>query len=108
MPTIAEIGTMLEDHFLSEKASDTDAVIQFDLSGDGGGLLYVVIKDGTLKAHEGPAESPAMTLKATKDDYYAIMTGDLNAMQAFMQGKVKVSGDMGLAMKIQTMFSQPE
>ena len=108
MPTIAEIGTMLEENFLPEKASDTDAVIQLDLSGDDGGQLYIIIKDGTLKAHEGPADSPAMTLTASKDDYHAIMIGDLNAMQAFMQGKVKVAGDMGLAMKMQTMFSQPE
>jgi putative sterol carrier protein len=30
----------------------------------------------------------------------------MNAMQAFMSGKIKIEGDMGMAMKLQTMFAQ--
>ena len=47
-----------------------------------------------------------MTLKANADDWFAVATGQTNAMQAFMTGKLKILGDMGLAMKIQTMFEQ--
>jgi putative sterol carrier protein len=38
-------------------------------------------------------------------DYLSMMSGELNAMQAFMMGKLRVSGDMGLATKLQTVFS---
>ena len=47
-----------------------------------------------------------MTVKASADDWHAVATGQLNAMQAFMTGKLKILGDMGLAMKMQTIFGQ--
>jgi putative sterol carrier protein len=34
----------------------------------------------------------------------AMMTGDLNPMTAFMMGKIKVKGDMSVAMKLQSLF----
>jgi putative sterol carrier protein len=47
-----------------------------------------------------------MTLKSAADDWYAVSSGKMNAMQAFMSGKIKIEGDMGMAMKLQTMFAQ--
>ena len=47
-----------------------------------------------------------MTVKASADDWFAVATGEMNAMQAFMTGKLKILGDMGLAMKLQTIFAQ--
>jgi len=45
-----------------------------------------------------------MTLKADSQDYVKIFTGELDGMQAFMQGKVKLTGDLNLAMKLMQMF----
>ena len=39
------------------------------------------------------------------DDFTAMMKGELNPMNAFMSGKMKVKGDMGVAMKLQTIMS---
>ncbi|MDX1995182.1 MAG: SCP2 sterol-binding domain-containing protein [bacterium] len=105
MPTSTEISQMMVAGFKPEKAEGVDAVIQFDLSGDGGGQFYVHIANQGITAHEGVAENPKMTLKASAEDYYNVATGKLNAMQAFMGGKIKIQGDMGLAMKMQGMFS---
>ncbi len=108
MPTNAEVAqifpTMVQ-RFVPEKALGVNAVIQFDLSGANGGLYWVRVVDGRCEAGQGQAENPKMTLKASADDYYAVATGALNPMQAFMSGKIKVQGDMGLAMKLQTMFA---
>jgi acyl-CoA dehydrogenase len=38
-------------------------------------------------------------------DLVALANGELNAMSAFMQGKIKVSGDMSLAMRLQSILT---
>jgi putative sterol carrier protein len=98
---------MMVQGFVPEKAQGMNTVIQFDLSGDQGGQFYLEIADGTIKAVDGMAAAPKMTLKAAADDYYNVMTGKMNAMQAFMSGKIKIQGDMSLAMKMQSMFANP-
>lgn len=104
MPTITEISQMMVDGFIPEKAQGTNAVIQFSLSGDNGGEFWVHINDGTVTTGEGTHDAPNMTLKADADDWVKVSTGEMNAMQAFMTGKIKIQGDMSLAMKMQSMF----
>ena len=94
------------DRFLPEKAADINATILFDLSGDNGGYYWIKIADGAATTGLGEVSDPAMTVKASADDWHAVATGQLNAMQAFMTGKLKILGDMGLAMKMQTIFGQ--
>ena len=104
MPTISEISQMMTDGFVAEKAAGTNAIIQFDLSGDNGGQFWVHINDGSIEIGKGVHDDPKMTLKADADDWVKVSKGELNAMQAFMSGKIKIQGDMSLAMKMQTMF----
>lgn len=108
MPTQEEIDAIfpaMVERFSPEKAQGTDAVIQFDLSGDQAGQYWVNIENGTCTAGQGqPPEAPKMTIRASSGDFYSLVTGNLNVMQAFMSGKIKVQGDMGLAMKMAGMF----
>ena len=101
---VASVFTEMANRFQPEKAGDTNTVIQFDLSGDNGGSYWLKVADGKAETGQGTADDPSMTLKASADDWMSIVNGDLNPMQAFMTGKVKVQGDMGLAMKMQSMF----
>jgi putative sterol carrier protein len=103
---VAQIFPTMCQRFIPSKAEGLNATIQFNLSGDNGGLYWLKIGDGACEAGEGQAENPKMTLKAAADDWYAVSSGQMNAMQAFMSGKIKIEGDMGLAMKMQTMFAQ--
>lgn len=102
---VAEIFSAMSSRFVPAKAIGVDAVIQFDLSGDNGGKYWLKIANGVCENGVGQAESPKMTLRATADDWHAVSTGQINAMQAFMTGKLKIDGDMGIAMKLQTMFA---
>jgi putative sterol carrier protein len=102
---VSSIFTGMCERLKPEKAEGMDATIQFDLTGDNGGLYWIKIADGACTTGEGQAENPKMTLKASANDYFDVATGKLNAMQAFMSGKLKIQGDMGLAMKMQSMFS---
>lgn len=44
------------------------------------------------------------TVKVAKADFLALTSGDLNPMTAFMSGKIKVEGDMSVAMKLQSLL----
>jgi putative sterol carrier protein len=90
--------------FIPEKAQDVDAIIQFKFTGDEAGEWNATIKDGKVDVVRGTHPSPKMTLTADSSDYVKIFTGELDGMQAFMQGKIKLAGDLNLAMKLMQMF----
>ncbi|MEW5939838.1 MAG: SCP2 sterol-binding domain-containing protein, partial [Chloroflexota bacterium] len=59
---------------------------------------------GKCVTAQGTHPSPKMTLSADSSDYVKIFTGELDGMAAFMQGKIKLAGDLNLAMKLTQMF----
>ncbi|MCY4018353.1 MAG: SCP2 sterol-binding domain-containing protein [Chloroflexi bacterium] len=103
---VKNIFPNMAERFLPEKADGINATILFDLSGHNGGMFWLKISSGSIEHGEGEIAEPEMTLKASADDWHAVSTGQMNAMQAFMTGKLKILGDMSLAMKLQTMFAQ--
>lgn len=102
--TIEELFEKLPGAFLPDKAGDLDTVIQFELTGEEAGNWAVIIKDGEAKVEKGKHDSPAMTLSADSKDYKDIVTGRVKPMSAFMQGKVKLQGNLNMAMKFAEMF----
>jgi putative sterol carrier protein len=48
-----------------------------------------------------------MTMTMAAQDYVDMINGKLNGQMAFMSGKLKMAGDMGLAMKMQHLFKRP-
>src|SRR6202165_1301979 len=100
------IGAMPE-YFQPEKAGNTNATIQFDLSGEQAGKWFLKVADGQASANEGQVENPNLTLLADGRDAVKIFTGRMDPTAAFMSGKLKVKGDMGLAMRMQSMFRRP-
>jgi putative sterol carrier protein len=102
-----QIFDHLPEAFVPEQAQGLRAVIQFELTGDGGGEWQARIADGQVAVSQGRAESPTLTLTASAADYMAIVNGDLKVMSAFMGGRIHIQGDMGLAMKMQQLFRPP-
>ena len=102
--TPQEIFDAMESRFLPEQAGDMKATIQFDLTGEGGGKWNAVVADRTLSVQPGSAASPSMVFTTSADDFVAIINGEMNAMSAFMKGRVRLKGDMAVAMKLQNLF----
>jgi putative sterol carrier protein len=63
-----------------------------------------VIKDNKCTVTQGTAPAAKLTVTADSADFIKIFTGQLDGMQAFMQGKLKLAGDMSLAMKLMGLF----
>ena len=103
-----QIVEALPKYLIPEKAGSTKATIVFDLSGENAGKWWVKIHDGVAESGKGDAPAPPnLTLLADAGDWVKIMTGKLDGTSAFMQGKLKIKGDMGLAIKLQTLFRRP-
>ena len=105
MPTVKETFDAMSTKFRADKATGTNATIQYDVSGDGGGTWHAVIKDGTCAVREGATASPHLTVQIGAQDWLDMISGKQSGQMLFMSGKLKVKGDMGLAMKLGSMFS---
>lgn len=77
--------------------------VQVDVTGgpDGGVTVRATFDGGRLTGvGVGPADTPEAALTLAVDDAGAIAAGDLSPSVAFMQGRMKVAGDMGLVLDL--------
>ncbi len=104
MPTVTDIFNEMPNRFNAGMAGDLNATVQFRLSGEGGGNWYVTVADGTLEVDEGELENPKAAIIMDANDFVAMSTGELNAMAAFMGGKIQVEGDLNTVMQMQSIL----
>ena len=81
--------------------SDFKKKVKFDF-GDVGKLLI----DGANGVANNSDEPADATIKVDWDDFTKIATGAMDATMAFMQGKLKVEGDMSVAMQLQNLMKK--
>ncbi len=88
-----------------EEREKINAIYEFNITGDNGGVWTVtILKDaGTVEA--GSKGNAKCTVTASSAYFMNIVAGKMNAQMAFMSGKLKIKGDMGLAMKLQKVMS---
>lgn len=98
--SFAEMLSSLKQKVESSKL-DGNAVYQFTLTGDNGGSFHVVVSDGKGEVKEGTADSADLTVLVSDKDFDKLVAGKLNPVMAYMTGKIKVQGDLSLAMKLQ-------
>jgi putative sterol carrier protein len=106
MPTVQETFDAMPGKLIKDKAVGLAAIYQFELSGDGGGQWFAEVKDCTCSVSKGVHPQPSITVKMTAQDYLDMASGKLNGQLAFMTGKLKLKGDMALAIKMNTIFSK--
>jgi putative sterol carrier protein len=81
-----------------------NAVYQFNISGPEGGSWSVDCTAPGGKVVAGTDPGARCTVAATDRDFLGIVNGKLNPQMAFMSGKLRIQGDMGLAMKLQQIL----
>ena len=86
------------------KLAGIKAVYQFDINGADPGVYSVAIADGKGMVTEGHHPSPNITITIASNDFADMVEGKLDGVAAFMGGKLKVKGDMMLAMQLQSLL----
>lgn len=83
------------------EALPTEVTVAFHISGPGGGEWQVARTSRSTRV--GPVEGGPKdcTIRCTARVFMAIVEGRLDARDAFLQGNLRLSGDIGLALRLQ-------
>lgn len=98
------VFTMIEEAIQENGKSfveKTKGIYQFMITP--GGEWHLDLKNGKGALSQGVKKAD-LTITVSDDDFFAMSQGKLNPQQAFMKGKLKVKGNMGLAMKLNTVL----
>jgi len=88
-----------------DTAKEIGAKYQINVTGDGGGQWYVDCTDDGPKAEAGNPGSADCTITISTEDFQKLVDNpQVNGMQLFFAGKLKVEGNQMLAMKLQKLF----
>lgn len=108
-----EAETMLETSFQAlqrrfqpAEAAGINVTIQVMIEGAHRGIGSLRIVDGTYEFIKGGVPQPDSTITLPEADWLAFVDGTLDPMNAFMAGRLKVTGNMQLASRLQSLFSR--
>ena len=103
---LGQIFEQMASRFQPERAVGQSAVIGWDITSPDGTKSYQLkVADGTCTVAAGNDEAARVTLGLALPDFLRFVTGKLDGMQAFMTGKLKLSGDMMFAQSMQSWFA---
>uniref|UniRef100_A0A8C0UZN9 Hydroxysteroid dehydrogenase-like protein 2 n=1 Tax=Cyanistes caeruleus TaxID=156563 RepID=A0A8C0UZN9_CYACU len=104
---VAETFRVIQGALTEEHVKSTQGVFQFELSGDGGGTWYIDLKTKGGSAGFGkPPVTADVVMSMSSVDFVKMFTGKLKPTLAFMSGKLRIKGNMALAIKLEKMLSQ--
>jgi len=75
-------------------------VIQLELTGEKTGVWHAVIENQKYEIQSGATENPTLSLICDSGDFAELIAGRLDIMRSFMTGKLKITGDMSMAMRL--------
>ncbi len=106
MSEVRETIEAMPSAFLPEKAGNAKALFQLDLTGEDGGRWVLEVANGTCQVREETAAHPDVTVTMAAGDFVALTRNQLDAIKAFMSGKIRVSGNVGLVMQLLQWFKR--
>ena len=90
--------------FNTDATNGLNAKIQFNFTGDIQGYCFLEISEGTLKAQQGTANQPNLSVNSPFDMWMDILTGKADGQQTFLDQKYTVEGDLSLLMQMDQLF----
>lgn len=104
--TFQEILARVKESF---RNADTQAIpgrlaIQFNLTGENGGVFYAEVKEHILSIEPYEYHDRDVALNISTDDFLKVLDRKLDPVFAFTVGKLKVDGDIGKALEINKLL----
>lgn len=104
---VEQVFATIESFLNPDLVSKTKAVYAFEVTGDEAGSWFLDLKNGAGACGRGdPPTTADVQFKMTSDNFHKMFTGSLKPTTAFMTGKMKLSGDMGKAMKLESLMGK--
>ncbi len=94
------------DEFRQASAGQQATIQQVITSGEDDTHYWIEIAEGTIDMGVGDADGPDATITQSYETAVKLAKSELSVVTAFMTGKVKVAGNMGLLMGLQGALSQ--
>jgi multimeric flavodoxin WrbA/putative sterol carrier protein len=102
-----ELISLMPLGFNPEAAGDLKAEIQFNLTGEGGGKMFLSISERKCTVREGETLSPTLTIISPADLWLKITRREIDPARSLMDGLYEVKGDTNLLMKMNDLFHPP-
>ena len=102
MGTVQEFFEGLPGRVSPERIAGMNNTYVFEI--EGAGTWTVALTDGSLTVSDGESANADCTISASEESFQKIVAGEQNPTTAYMTGKLKIKGDMGVAMKLQKLF----
>jgi putative sterol carrier protein len=101
---VAETFETMRSRFNPAGAAGVNKTLQWNISGDDAGIWAFRIQNQSCELIPGGVEKPDITFHVKDKDWLALNEGKMDPAMAFMSGKMKIAGDLGLAMKMRAFF----
>uniref|UniRef100_A0A8C4R1W2 Hydroxysteroid dehydrogenase-like protein 2 n=1 Tax=Eptatretus burgeri TaxID=7764 RepID=A0A8C4R1W2_EPTBU len=102
---VAKTFKAIQSFVTEEAVQNTRGLYQFELTGSHPGTWFLDLKNGAGSTGCGSApSSPDVHMFLSSEDFVKMFTGHLKPTMAFMTGKLKIKGDMGLALKLEKLM----
>lgn len=103
--SIPALFTKIESLLSAELVQKVGACYQFNVKGEEAGTWFLDLKSGSGKTGKGePGTPPDATLTMDSKHFKDMFAGKLKAANAFMTGRLKISGDLQKAMKLEKLM----
>ncbi|XP_048383173.1 hydroxysteroid dehydrogenase-like protein 2 isoform X1 [Stegostoma tigrinum] len=103
---VAEMFKAIEGTITADMVKSTGGIYQFELTGEHPGTWYIDLKNGSGSIGHGSFPGKADVLMSmSSEDFVKMFAGKMKPTMAFMSGKLKVKGDMSLAIKLESLMT---
>ncbi len=104
--TVKEALASIKDKINSKPSmiESVNNVYQFNLSGEESGIYQIIFSDGAVDYMMEERYEPDCKLILSERSFLKLLEGTLNPTVAYMSGKLKIEGSLGLALKLQSIL----
>jgi putative sterol carrier protein len=95
----------LKQRFCSDAARELCITYQFELEGDSGGVFGLMVDSGRLELTQAAVAQPDVILRISASDLFGVLSGRENPDLLFMAERLRVDGDLSLALKLRKLFA---